>query len=155
MAVTVRHATRADATKVAEFAVALFEMHAGWNPRRFTQIATADGAASFYGGRAEKGSVLVAESDGEVIGFAYFEYEPTLYVELATRVLWLHDIYVDAAFRGQGAGSTLIAEVRDEAAKRGATKVLLSVAVQNAKGHRLFERNGFEKTMDEMMLVID
>jgi hypothetical protein len=33
--------------------------------------------------------------------------------------------------------------------------VLLSVAVQNAEGHTLFERSGFEKTMDEMMLSID
>jgi ribosomal protein S18 acetylase RimI-like enzyme len=155
MAVTIRKATRDDAEKVAEFAVALFELHAGWNPRRFTQIATVDGAANFYGGRAEKGSVLVADADGEVVGFAYFEYEPTLYAELATRVLWLHDIYVDPAVRGQGIGSGLIAGVRDEAKKRGATKVLLSVAVQNTAGHRLFERNRFEKTMDEMMLPID
>ena len=155
MAVTVRHATRADAAKVAEFAVALFELHAGWNPRRFTQIATRDGAERFYGDRAENGSVLVAEVDGQVVGFAYFEYEPTLYVELATKVLWLHDIYVDPDVRGKHVGSALIAGVRDEAKRRGASKVLLSVAVQNAEGHRLFAANGFEKTMDEMMLVID
>jgi ribosomal protein S18 acetylase RimI-like enzyme len=155
MAVTVRKATRGDAEKIAEFAVALFELHAVWNPRRFTQIATVEGAANFYGGRAEDGSVLVVEADGEVVGFAYFEYEPTLYTELATQVLWLHDIYVDPAVRGNGVGSSLIAGVRDEAKERGATKVLLSVAVQNAEGHRLFQRNGFEKTMDEMMLPID
>src|SRR4051794_25633912 len=115
MAVTVRKATKSDAEKIAEFAVALFELHAGWNPRRFTQIATVEGAANFYGGRAENGSVLVAESDGDVVAFAYFEYEPTLYAELATQVLWLHDIYVDPDVRGQGVGSSLIAGVRDEA----------------------------------------
>jgi ribosomal protein S18 acetylase RimI-like enzyme len=155
MAITVRRATRADAAKVAEFAVALFELHAGWNPERFTQIATREGAERFYGERAENGSVLVAESDGDVVGFAYFEYEPTLYAELATKVLWLHDIYVDPQVRGRHAGSRLIAGVRDEAKQRGATKVLLSVAVQNAEGHRLFKRNGFEKTMEEMMLRVE
>ena len=155
MAVTVRHATRADAAKVAEFAVALFELHAEWNPRRFTQIATADGATRFYGDRAENGSVLVAEFDGKVVGFAYFEYEPTLYAELATKVAWLHDIYVEPEARGKGAASALIEGVRDEAKQLGANKVLLSVAVQNGEGHALFEQNGFEKTMDEMMLVIE
>ena len=155
MSVTVRHATRAEAAKVAEFAVALFELHAAWNPRRFTQIATREGAERYYGDRAENGSVLVAEADGEVVGFAYFEYEPTLYAELATRVLWLHDIYVEPNVRGQHVGSALIAGVKHEAKQRGATKVLLSVAVQNAEGHRLFAANGFEKTMDEMMLAID
>src|SRR5690348_2398736 len=104
MPITVRHATRADAGRIAEFAVALFELHAAWNPRRFTQIATIDGATRFYGGRAENGSVLVAELDGRVVGFAYFEYEPTLYAELAVRVLWLHDIYVEPDARGQHVG---------------------------------------------------
>lgn len=155
MAVTVRHATRADAAKIAEFAVALFELHVGWNPRRFTQIATREGAERYYGERAENGSILVAEVDGAVVGFAYFEYESTLYAELATKVLCLHDIYVDPAARGQGVGDALIEGVRTEASRRRATKVLLSVAIQNAEGHRLFERKGFEKTMDEMMLVIE
>lgn len=155
MAVTVRHGLRADAAKVAEFVVALFELHAGWNPERFTQIATLEGAERFYGDRAEHGLVLVAELDDEVVGFAYFEYEPMLYAELATRALWLHDIFVAPKVRGQHVGSALIAGVSDEAKRLGATKVLLSVAVQNAEGHRLFERSGFEKTMDEMMLAID
>ncbi|HEV7700918.1 MAG TPA: GNAT family N-acetyltransferase [Pyrinomonadaceae bacterium] len=155
MAITVRNATRDDAPKVAEFAVALFELHAGWNPRRFTQVATLDGATRFYGDRAEKGSVLVAESDGEVVGFAYFEYEATAYAELATRVVWLHDIFVDPAARGGGAGMALIDGVKNAAKELGADKVLLTVAAENAAGHKLFKSTGFEKTMDEMMLVID
>lgn len=155
MTVSVRKANRGDAAKIAEFAVALFELHAAWNPRRFTQIATVDGATRFYGDRAENGSVMVAELNGDIVGFAYFEYEPTLYAELATKVAWLHDIYVDPAARGQGAGSALIAGVRDAAKELGADKILLSVAIQNAEGQRLFERNGFETTMHEMMLGID
>jgi GNAT superfamily N-acetyltransferase len=151
----VRKATREDAAKIAEFAVALFELHAAWNPRRFTQIATVDGAARFYGDRAENGSVLVAELKNELAGFAYFEYEATLYAELATKVAWLHDIYVDPATRGQGVGTALIAGVRDAARELGADKILLSVAIENAEGHKLFERNGFETTMHEMMLGID
>jgi len=155
MAVTIRKATRDDAPRIAELAVALFVLHAGWNPRRFTQIATREGAERFYGGRAEQGSVLVAEVENEVIGFAYFEYEPTLYAELATKVAWLHDIYVEPGARRQGSGSALIAGARDAARQLGANKILLSVAVQNTEGHGLFERNGFETTMHEMMLVID
>ena len=155
MSICVRKATRDDASRIATFAVALFELHAAWNPRRFSQIATVEGAARFYGDRADNGSVLVAELNGEVVGFAYFEYEPTLYAELATRVAWLHDIYVDEAVRGGGVGSALIAGVRDAARELGADKILLSVALQNAEGHKLFERSGFERTMHEMMLCID
>src|SRR5882757_5163830 len=104
MAFEVRRATRIDAAAIAEFAVALFELHAKWDPKRFTQIATREGAERFYGGRteADNAAVFVAENDGNTIGFAYLEFEPLLYAELATKVAWLHDIYVDEAARREG-----------------------------------------------------
>lgn len=157
MAVVVRRATRSDAAKVAEFAVALFELHAAWNPKRFTQIATGPGAEKYYGDRieAERAAIFVAENDGEVVGFAYMEYEPIIYSELATKAAWLHDIFVMPGGRGAGAGKMLLAAVKDEARSFGANKVLLNVAVENADGRRLFENNGFEMTMYEMMLAVD
>ena len=155
MGVTVRRATRADAKAIAGFAVALFELHAKWNAKRFTQIATREGAEHFYGERAEAGSVLVAESHGQIIGFAFFEYEAVLYAELATNVVLLHDLFVVPEARGKGAGRELLNAVREEAKLRGADKILLSVADANAEGRKVFERNGYETTMLEMMLVVD
>jgi GNAT superfamily N-acetyltransferase len=157
MAITVRRATKHDAQAVANFAVALFELHASWDAKRFTQIATSDGAEKFYGERAEaeNAAVFVAEGDDRIIGFAYMQYEPVLYAELATKVAWLHDIYVEPEKRGLGAGRLLLIAVKDEAKRLGANKILLSVALGNAEGQRLFERNGFRTTMLEMMLEID
>jgi GNAT superfamily N-acetyltransferase len=155
MAVTVRKATKDDAGAITKFAVALFELHTEWDAKRFTQIATIEGAERFYGDRAENGWVLVASSAGKVIGFAYFEYEPMLYAELATNVVWLHDIYVEPVARGSGVGRALIAAVKEEAIRLGANKVLLSVAVGNEHGRQLFERSGFRTTMLEMMLEIE
>jgi GNAT superfamily N-acetyltransferase len=157
MAVTVRRATREDAASVAKFAVALFELHAGWDAKRFTQLATLEGATRFYGERAEaeNAAVFVAEDGERIIGFAYMQYEPVLYAELATKVAWLHDIYVEPDVRGHGAGKELLAAVRDEAKRLGANKVLLSVALGNTDGRRLFERDGFRTTMYEMMHEIE
>jgi GNAT superfamily N-acetyltransferase len=156
MAITVRRATKLDAAAVARFAVALFEMHTDWDAKRFTQIATLEGAIGFYGGRteAENAAIFVAEDGGRAIGFAYIEYQPVLYAELATRVAWLHDIYVEPDARGLGAGKALIEAVRDEAKRLGAEKVLLSVALGNTHGQKLFEQNGFRTTMYEMMLEL-
>jgi GNAT superfamily N-acetyltransferase len=154
MAVTVRRATRADAKAVAAFAVALFELHAKWDAKRFTQIATRDGAESFYGDRSEAGSVLIAESDGEVMGFAFFEYEALLYAELATNVVLIHDLYVAEEARRMGAGRALLKAVHREATALGADKILLSVAAANAEGREVFERNGYTTTMHEMMLDV-
>jgi GNAT superfamily N-acetyltransferase len=157
MAVTVRKAIKDDAATIANFAVALFELHAAWDDRRFTQIATLDGAERFYGERseAEGAAVFVAQVGGRLVGFAYMEYEPTLYAELATNAVWLHHIYVEPDARGQRAGKALLAAVRSEAKLLGANKVLLSVAVGNAEGRRLFEQNGFHATMIEMMAEIE
>ena len=157
MAVAVRRATKADGPKIAEFAVALAEQHYGYDQVRFTRLITVDGAAAFYGSRAEatNAAVFLAEIDCRVVGFAYMEYEPVLYAELATKVGWLHDIYVEPQHQGSGAGRELIEAVRREAQRQGANKVLLSVSVKNENAQRFFERSGFRTTMHEMMLAIE
>ena len=156
MAIVVRRATKADAGKVAEFSVALAERHIDYDAVRFSRLITREAAAAFYASRTEKenAAVLVAEIDG-LVGFAYMEYEPVLYAELATKVAWLHDIYVEPDSRNSGAGRVLLEAVRNEAKQYGASKVLLSVSLKNADAQQFFERNGFRTTMLEMMLEIE
>jgi GNAT superfamily N-acetyltransferase len=157
MAVVVRRATKQDADKIAEFSVALAEQHYGYDQVRFSRLITVEGAAAYYGGRseAENAAVLLAEIEGRIVGFAYMEYEPVLYAELATKVAWLHDIYVEPDAQRSGAGGKLIQAVEEEAKRQGANKVLLSVAVENEKAQQFFQRSGFRTTMYEMMLPID
>ena len=157
MAVVVRRATKKDAGKIAEFSVALAEQHYGYDQARFSRLITLEGAAEYYGGRteAENAAVLLAELEGRIVGFAYMEYEPVLYAELATKVAWLHDIYVEPDARDSGAGRKLIEAVAEQADRQGAKKVLLSVAVKNEKAQEFFERSGFRTTMYEMMLPVD
>jgi GNAT superfamily N-acetyltransferase len=155
MAITVRKAAKEDAPTIARLAISLFDLHVGWDPKRFTHVATAEGAAWYYGQRAEDGRVVVAEADGAVVGFAYFEYEERDYVNLLSNAVWLHDIYVDESQRGKGAGRALLEAVSTEAKQLGAAKVVLTVAAENETGQALFTRNGFRTTMHEMMLVID
>ena len=157
MAVAVRRATREDATKIAEFSVALAEQHYFYDQVRFTRLITRKGAASYYGGRseAESAAVLVAEIAGRIVGFAYMEYEPVLYAELATKVAWLHDIFVDPDARTSGAGHALLDAVAAEARRQGANKVLLSVAEKNENAQRFFEQYGYRQTMREMMFAIE
>jgi len=157
MAVTVRKATKKDAAKIAEFSVALAGLHAEWDAKRFTKVVSFEGATRWYGDRteAETAGVFVAESEDRIVGFAYFEYEPVLYTELATKVAWLDDIYIEPSARSLGAGKALLAAVKEAAAQLGANKILLSVAAKNSLGQRFFQQNGFETTMLEMMLDID
>ncbi len=153
----IRRATKEDAEKIAEFSVALAEQHYGYDQVRFTRLITNQGAAAFYAGRtkAANAGVFVAEVDGRVSGFAYMEYEPVIYAELATKVAWLHDIYVEPEARSSGAGRKLLDAVSEEARRQGANKILLSVAEQNRIAQRFFEQSGYRQTMREMMLEIE
>jgi GNAT superfamily N-acetyltransferase len=137
--------------------VALAEQHFCYDERRFTRVISTDGAEWFYGSRieAESAAIFLAEIDGREVGFAYMEYEPVLYAELAANVAWLHDIFVEPDARDSGAGRKLIEAVAEEAKRQGANKVLLSVAVQNENAQQFFERSGFRTTMHEMMLPLD
>lgn len=154
MPVSVRRAEKADAGKIAEFSVALADQHFGYDELRFSRVITIDGAAAFYRDRidAEDAAVFVAAIDENVVGFAYMEYEPIIYAELATNVAWLHDIYVDQSERTAGIGMKLIEAVASAAKKLGAEKLLLSVAVKNDLAQKVFEKAGFRRTMSEMTL---
>jgi GNAT superfamily N-acetyltransferase len=134
----------------------LVEQHVGYDPVRFSRIGSLEGMAEFYGRQteAENASVIVAEEDGGVFGFAYMQFEPVIYAELATKVAWLHDIFIDSPFRASGAGKKLIEAVVAEARRFGANKILLSVAAKNASGKGFFEHAGFSTTMHEMMLIV-
>ena len=152
----IRRATRADVQRVAEFAMKLVEQHVAYDATRFARIATLEGMAWFYGGQtdAKDAVVLVAELDGEAVGFAYVSYEEKNYAELAVSAAWLHDIYVDEAARHSGAGNALILAAANAAREFGAGKLLLSVAAKNSAGRAFFEQAGFRTTMHEMMLVV-
>ena len=156
MAVVVRRATRDDANEIAKLAMKLVEQHVGYDPVRFARLATLEGMAGFYGGQtdADDAAVVVAELEGEIIGFAYVGYEKRSYEDLAENSAWIHDIYIDEAARGAGAGKALIEAAREFAKELAATKLMLSVAAKNLAAQSFFKQVGFETTMHEMMLVV-
>ena len=156
MSLTVRRAEPGDADRIAEFAIKLVEQHVDYDPVRFSRIGSLEGMADFYARQTEVDNavVLVAEIEGDIIGFAYMQFEPIIYAELATKVAWLHDILVDTALRGTGAGKKMIEAMASEAKRLGANKVLLSVAARNTDAQEFFARSGFRTTMHEMMLVL-
>ena len=154
MAALIRQATPGDEQRVAEFAIRLFDQHVEYDPERFSTFANVEGAARFYRSRFETpdSAVLVAEVDGEVVGFAYLERDELNYAELLRDGAWLHDIYVDESARAEGIGRDLINAAAEAAKRMGAKKLLLTVAAKNAVAQQVFEKAGFRRTMVEMTL---
>lgn len=156
MAVVVREATRDDAETVARFAMLLSEQHREYDAERFISLSNAEGAKSYYGSQteAEDAVILLAEDEGNAVGFAYIQYDAINYADLLTSAAWLHDIYVEESARGLGTGQKLIEAAAKAAKKLGADKLMLHVAAKNALGMEFFERHGFRTTMLEMMLKV-
>lgn len=154
MSVVVRRAVKKDAREIAGFAIRLFAQHHEYDARRFAEISSIEGAERFYGNQteAQDATVLVAEVENKLVGFAYVQYEAIDYANLLENAAWLHDIYIDETARRSNAGKLLI-EASIEAAKNlGADKLMLSVAAKNEYAKQFFERRGFRETMIEMTL---
>jgi ribosomal protein S18 acetylase RimI-like enzyme len=94
--------------------------------------------------------LLVAEVDGEIAGYFYGSVEERDWALLLEEHAAVHDVFVDARFRRRGVARALMLEAIRLFDARGAKRVVLGTAKQNAEGQALFESLGFRPTMIEM-----
>jgi ribosomal protein S18 acetylase RimI-like enzyme len=153
-AATIRPAAPADLPAVGRLGALLVRVHHDFDPERFIAATprTEHGYASFLGAQLEEPNVvvLVAERDGEVLGYTYAGVEGNDYMALRGPAGVLHDIVVDPAHRGLGVGRMLLDATLAALTARGAPRCVLSTAERNESAQRLFARAGFRRTMVEM-----
>ena len=150
----VRPAVPADLPSIARLGVLLVRTHHEYDTLRFISAtpATERGYREFLGSQLATADsiVLVAERDGEVLGYTYAGLEGWDYMTLRAPAGMLHDILVDPAHRGHGIGKLLLDATIAELNRRGAPRVVLSTASQNEGAQRMFMAAGFRRTMIEM-----
>ena len=132
----------------------LVEEHHRFDPKRF--IAPLPQLPERYGdflvsriGLPEM-VVLVADRDGDVIGYSYAGMEGKDYMALRGPAGAIYDLVVDPAERRKGIGSALMDAALAALENLGAPRVLLFTAEQNHVAQAMFERSGFRRTMIEM-----
>ena len=154
MSVTVRPAVRADLPAVGRLGALLVRLHHELDPERFIPAGrrTADGYASFLGSELDRPSVvvLVAERDGEILGYTYAGVEGHDWMALRGPAGVVHDVVVEPDHRAQGVGTQLLAATVAALEAMGAPRIVLMTADRNAGAQRLFARAGFRRTMVEM-----
>lgn len=153
-AVSIRRAAPTDLAAMGRLGALLVRTHHDFDPARFI-AATPQSEhfyASFLESQLEKARVviLVAEGDGEVLGYTYAGLEGQDYMSLRGPAGVLYDIVVDPDRRGQGIGGLLLDATLAALEARGAPQVVLSTAERNEAAQRLFARAGFRRTMIEM-----
>ena len=103
---TVRAATSADLGEIC----ALIRELAEYEELSDEVVFDEDVVASHLFGPSPSASVLIAEADGSVAGFAL--WFRTFSTFLGRPGVWLEDLFVRPAFRGQGLGVALLQALR-------------------------------------------
>lgn len=153
MTITVRPARPADAGALGRMGASLVRQHHGFDAQRFMLSDDVEAGYRWWLGKELKSKgavVLVAERDGEVIGYVYGRVEERDWSTLRDRCGGFHDIWVDEAARGAGAGRMLAEALVQRFAELGVPRVILMSATKNEGAQRFFERLGWRPTMVEM-----
>jgi GNAT superfamily N-acetyltransferase len=124
--IAVRAARPRDEALVLRFVreLALFERE----PDAVT-ASEADFTAALFGD-APSAEAVIAEADGEPVGFALFFHNFS--TRTGRRGLYLEDLYVTPAARGRGVGRALLAHLAGIAVDRGCARFEWSVLDWNA-----------------------
>jgi GNAT superfamily N-acetyltransferase len=152
MSVIVRTATLADAEPIGAL-VAEFQAYLrGLGDRTAFDFGGAKYARDGFG-EDPAFAALVAESDGTVVGYAlyHFGYD----TDYGCRLVYLVDLYVHEARRGQGIGEALFRAVADAGRSRGARAMLWTVYRPNVDAARFYERLGARYITDCHHMVVD
>jgi ribosomal protein S18 acetylase RimI-like enzyme len=147
MSAVIRRATNADAELISALNAEVQALHAKALPHWFKP----PDAASFPPSTAAalianpNNFVLVAEVESAPVGYAYAEIvrHPETPWRYAQELVYLHQIGVRAAFRRQGVGQALLAELRAAAGEAGIAHVALDVWAFNQDARAFFRRCGF------------
>ncbi|HEX8698257.1 MAG TPA: GNAT family N-acetyltransferase [Myxococcaceae bacterium] len=153
MTITVRPARPADAQALGRMGAALVRQHHGFDAQRFMLPEDVEAGYRWWLGKelkAKEAVVLVAERDGEVIGYVYARVEARDWSTLRDSHGGLHDIWVEESARGSGAGTLLAEALLRKFTELGVPRVILMTAAKNEAAQRFFARLGWRPTMIEM-----
>lgn len=133
--VTVRRAVEADDGALLEIELTAWDGSSG-----FPSLTSGERSA-FFNERSGPDAHLVAEADGEVLG--YLRLQDKYPFPEGNGVLAINGLAVANSARGRGVGSILLEAATAEARRRGARKLTLHVHATNAPARRLYERHGY------------
>lgn len=157
--VIVRPIQSGDVDKVVEMGMMLAEFHCALDPERY--IGKEENSSEGYKGwltsaiwDEEDVFVLVAEIDGEIVGYVLGVMTEMDYDTYLGKNCEMSERFVLPAFRKMGIGAKLAVEFYEECKRRGFRKVIRRISVRNFRNRVLAVRDGFRETTVEMMKLL-
>jgi ribosomal protein S18 acetylase RimI-like enzyme len=96
--------------------------------------------------------IVVAETEGEIMGCGYARIEITKHFLKHPRYAYLGFMYVDPAHRGKGVNSAVIAALKTWVLAQHITEMRLDVYEGNFAAIKAYEKVGFRKHLISMKL---
>lgn len=135
----IRSATPDDGDAIRDVARRSFRASYSLSPRDIDEVVEKQLGDNELGERIADGEsvVLVAEADGEIVGFVDGGV-----ADEASELRWIH---VSPEDRGRGAGTQLVEAAHDELSNQGASELRLRVMADNSEGTAFAERLDLER----------
>lgn len=153
----IRSATPDDVPNVLPMVRAICQLHQSWDASRF---ATIDSPEKMYErwlrSRATdpKSVFLVAEHDGNLVGYVVCTIEKEIPIYATTEFGWIHDLWIDPTYRNEGLGRQMTMRVIERFAEWGVKQIRLQTARENTIGRKLFETCGFAISTIDMLMEL-
>lgn len=146
---TIRPATMADLDPIFQ----LLQLKAAFDGYPNSVQATPAQLRQDLFGNPSLVSVLLAEVDGQAVGFA--SYHSIYSTFLAKPGIWLDDLYLKPDFRGQGLGRALMQRLKQIAQAQGCARLDWTVAATNLEGIKFYEAMGADIFSDLRLCRLD
>lgn len=145
MNTTIRKATIKDLGSISKLNKELFEYEIKYGDEYSQDWTYSEGAQSYFKRRieSERGIALVAEVDGEVVGYMLSFIAEYPY-RLSTMIAEIENTFVKEEFRGKGAGRKLAEETKRIAKEKGAKRLKVVASYKNTRGIKFYHSIGFQ-----------
>ncbi len=145
--IALRHASPADAARLAEFGARTFSATFGPDNRpgdiALYLSRTYGVALQAAELRDPAMTTIVAESEGRLAGFAQVRAGPAPESVVGRTPIELLRFYIDRPWQGQGLARSLMAAVDEEVNRRGGTVLWLCVWERNERAKAFYRKCGF------------
>lgn len=146
--ITVRRAKRDDAGELLAMVVGLAEFERLKPPDKSAKIRL---ARDIFVGKLV--NVFVAEIRNKLVGYALYFYTYSSF--LASRTLFLEDLFVRKENRHDGVGAALLLRCAREAKSRGCERMQWEVLKWNTRAMRFYEKFGAKRLNDIVLFRLD
>ena len=155
----IRTAQEKDIDKILELLSQVLEVHAAIRPDLFVHGTTKyshDELKAMFNDENRRIYVAVDDKD-EVLGYAFCELRSQKKRDnlVPFTSIYIHDLCVDEAIRGQHIGKSLFEHVRKEASAMGCYEISLNVWEGNDTARRFYDSMGFKQKSTTMEYILE